>query len=188
MPEIDHSEIDATLGLGDYLQVAAEVLGVVVDQRHEIFQQLTQRPVACEFSDDNQQAWAAARQDPEWLDLAPFAGVATDHVPETSAFVGIQRFQIDDAEQLEKRLRHVVQPFETTGRGSDQHDLRFRLQRLAKPPSEVVVDVFAQGLQVLDHEDKRLVEPIRCLHDGGMRTLLDVRVVPPTAQIGMRRQ
>ena len=53
LPEVDHREIDAALGFGENLQVAAEVLGVVVDQRHQIFQELSQRPVARELSDDN---------------------------------------------------------------------------------------------------------------------------------------
>ena len=34
LPEVDHREIDTALGLGKDLQMAAEVLGVVVDQRH----------------------------------------------------------------------------------------------------------------------------------------------------------
>ena len=144
--------------------------------------------MACELSDDNQQARAATGQDPEWLDLAPPPGVATDHVPEPPAFVGIQRFQIDDAEQLEERLPRVVQSFKPTDRGSEQHDLRFRLQRLAKLPAEIVVDGAAQGLQILDHEDERLAQPIRCLQDGGVRTLLNIRVVPPSGQIGVRRE
>ena len=96
--------------------------------------------------------------------------------------------QINDAEQFEERLRRVVQSCELTGRGSKQHDLRFRLQHFAKPPAEIFIDGAAQGLQVLDHEDKRLAQPIRRLQDGGVRTLLNVRVVPPSGQIGVRRE
>ena len=42
LPEVDHREVDAALGLGKALQMVAEVLRVVVDQRHQIFQELTQ--------------------------------------------------------------------------------------------------------------------------------------------------
>ena len=41
-PEVDHREIDAALGLGKVLQMAAEVLCVIVDQRHQLFQELAQ--------------------------------------------------------------------------------------------------------------------------------------------------
>ena len=42
LPEVDHREIDAALRLRKVLQVAAEVLRVVVDERHQLFQELAQ--------------------------------------------------------------------------------------------------------------------------------------------------
>ena len=188
LPEVDHREIDAAFGLGKDLQMAAEVLGVVVDQRHQLFQELAQRPMASERGDDDQQAGAAAGQNPQGLDLAIRLLVVADHVPETPAGIRIQRFQIKNAEQLEERPLRIVQSLEPTGRGGQQHDSRLRLQRLAKLPAEIIADAAAEGLQVLDHEDDPSAQPIRGLQKGGARTLLDVRVTPPCGQIGVRRQ
>ena len=141
----------------------------------------------CERGDDDQQAGVTARQNPERRDLAIRLRVAADHVPEAPARIDIQRLQINDAEQLEERLRRIIQPFEPTGRGGEQHDLRFRLQRLAKLPAEVLVDIAAEGLQVLDHEDKPPAQPIRRRQNGRLRLLLNIGVTPPNDQIGVRR-
>ena len=188
LPEVDHCEIDAALGLGEDLQMAAEVLGVVVDQRHQIFQEPAQRPMPCEGRDDDQQAGAATGQNPKGRDRAIRLLVAADHVPEAPAGIRIQRLQLDDPEQLEERPLRIVQSLEPTGRGGQQHDSRLRLQRLAKPPAEIIADVAAQGLQVLDHEDDPPVQPIGRLEKGGARTLLDVRVPPPGGQVGVGRE
>ena len=66
--------------------------------------------------------------------------------------------------------------------------MRVRLQRLAKLPAEIVVDVTAQGLQVLDHEDELPAQPIRRLQNGNARMPLNIRVTPPGGQIGVRRE
>ena len=135
-----------------------------------------------------QQAGAATGQNLERFDLATRLRVTTNHVPEAPARIRIQRSQINDAEQLEERLRRIIQPCESTGRGGEQHDSRFRLQRLAKLPAEVLVDVAAQSLQVLDHEDKPLAQSIRRLQNGRARLSLNVRVTPPSGQIGVRHE
>ena len=138
--------------------------------------------------DDDQQAGVAAGENAEGCDLATCLRVIADHVPEAPARVGIQRLQVNDAKQLEERLRRFVEPLEPTGRGGKQHDPRFQLQRLAKLPAEILAGFAAQGLQVLDHEDKLPAQPIRRLQNGSARTFFDVRVAPPGSQVGVRRE
>ena len=140
----------------------------------------------CKRGDNDQQAGVATGQNLERFNLATRLRVTTDHVPETPARIRIQRSQIKDAEQLEERLCRIIQPFESTDRGGEQHDSSFRLQRLAKLPAEVLVNVAAQSLQVLDHEDKPLAQSIRRLQNGSARMSLNVRVTPPSGQIGVR--
>ena len=142
----------------------------------------------CKRRDDDEQAGAAAGQNPQGLDLATRLLLTADHVPEAPAGVRAQRFELDDPEQLEERPLRIVQSLEPTGRGGQQHDSRLRLQRLAKLPAEVIADIAAERLQVLDHEDDPSVQPVRRLQKGSARTLLDVRVAPPSGQIGVRRE
>ena len=185
LPEVDHREIDAALGFGKALQMAAEVLGVVVDQRHQIFQELAQRPMPCKRGDDDQQTGTAAGQNLEGLDVASRLLVAADHAPETPAVIRTQRFQFKDPEQLEEWLVRIIQSLEPTGRGGQQHESRLHLQHFAKLPAEIIVDIPVQGLQVLDHENDLPVQPIHRLQKGCASTPLDVRVTPPSGQIGV---
>ena len=89
-------------------------------------------------------------------------------------------------EQLEERILRVVQPLETTGRGGEQDDLRFRLERLAQMPSEVFVHIGAQPLQVFDHDDQPLSKPVGNLKDGGSGTFIEFPLAPPRSQVCVR--
>ena len=140
---------------------------MLVNQLHQLFHQLAQGPVLRKPGNDDQEAGVAAGQDLQGPDLAPTHLVAADHLPQATALVGTQPLQINDAEQLEERFLHVVQSLEVTGGGSQQHDLGFHLQHLAKLPAEIIFYVVAQCLQVLDHEHELLAQPVRRIQDGG---------------------
>ena len=162
-----------------------EILGVVVDQRHQLFHQLAQGAVARELRHDDQQSRIPAGQDLQRPDLAPADLVAAHRPPQTPALPGVQRLQAQDPEQLEERLPRIVQPPETTGGGGEQDDLGLRLQHPAKLPAEVAVDALAQRLQVLDHEHELPAQPIRRLQDGGAGTRLQTLPAPPGGQLGV---
>ena len=170
LPQIDYREIDAALGLGDALQVTAEILGMVVDQRHQLLHQLAQRPVARELGHDDQKARVAAGEYLQRSDLALDHVVAADHLPQTPALAGIQRLKAESAEQFEERLLRIVQRLEPTGGGGEKHDLRFRLQHCPQLPSEVVIHVPAEVLQILDHEDELAPQPVRRVKHRGSGT------------------
>ena len=108
LPKVDHSEIDAALGLCETLQMGAEILGVIVDQHDQLFHQLAQGTVPCELGDNDQEAGIAAGQDLQRPNRARAHRVAADHLPQASALLGIQPFQTDYSEQLEERLFHIV--------------------------------------------------------------------------------
>ena len=84
--------------------MAAEVLGVIVDQRHKFFHQPSQRPVLREPGDNDQKAGAAPGQDLDRSDLAPTRRIPADSPPQPVAFVGAQRLQLNNPKQLEERL------------------------------------------------------------------------------------
>ena len=184
-PEIDHREIHPALGFGEAFQVAAEILGVVVDQGHQFLHQLAQGTVAREVGHDDQQAGVAAGQDLERPDLAA-AVFAADHLPHAPTLLGVQRFQADGAEQLEERLVGVVQPREPAGGRSEQHDPWFRLQRLAQLPAEIVIHVPTERLQILDHEDELFVQPVRGVQYCGPGAVFQVFPGPTAGQVGLR--
>ena len=187
LPQIDYREIDAALGLGDALQVTAEILGMVVDQRHQLLHQLAQRPVARELRHDDQKARVAAGKYLQRSDLALDHLVAADHIPQAPALAGIQRLKAEGAEQLEERLRRIVQRLEPTGGGGEKHDLRFRLQHRPQLPSEVVIHVPAEVLQVLDHEHDLAPQPVRRVQHRGAGAQIEILASPPSSQVFVRR-
>ena len=107
-------------------------------------------------------------------------------MPQAPAFARVQRLQADDPEQLEERLPCVVQPFETADGGGKQDDLGLRLQGSSELPAEIVVYVFAQCLQVLDHENELPSQPIRRFEDGGTSALFKVFPAPLGGQVAVR--
>ena len=104
--------------------MTAKILGMVVDQCHQFFHQLAQRPMLRELADDDQKARTTSGQNFERPDPMVAHLVASDDLPQTAAFFGVQWFQIEDSELLEERLLCVVQPLEATRGGGEQHDLR----------------------------------------------------------------
>ena len=134
---------------------------MLVNQRHQFFHQLAQRPVLCELSDHNQKAGITTGQDLERPDLALSHLLAADHLPQTATILGTQRFQIDNSEQLKKRRRRVFQPLKTTRRSSEQHDPRLGLQYVAQLPAKIAIHIFAERLQVFDHKNELFAQLIR---------------------------
>ena len=186
LPEVDHREVDTAFGLCEADQVRTKILRMVVDQADQIFHQLVQGAMLREPCDDDQESRVAAGQDLERPDLPSAHRVAADRQPQTSALFGIQRFQLDDSEQLEEWLPRVVQPLEATGGGSEQDDLGLRLQRLAELPSEIFIHVSAQGLQVLDHQDNLPSQPIGRIQGSRASVIFQLLPAPPGRQIGVR--
>ena len=173
LPEIDQREIDAAFGLCDSFEMAAKILGVVVDQPYQVFHQLTQGTVLCKPADDDQEARVATRQDLQRPDFTFSDIVSRHHLPQATALAGIQGIHTHDTKQLEERMFHVLQFPKTTGGGGKKNDLGFRLQDSAELPAEVVVHVPTQRLQVFDHEHEPLAEPIGDLQDGRAGTVLE---------------
>ena len=138
-PEVDNRQIDAALGLRHALQVASEILGVIVDQRHQFVHQAAQGFGAGEGRDDDHKAGIASGENLQGADLplAPLA--AAGRQPQAPAGFGVQRLEGDRAEQFEERLLRVVQRGEAARGRGDEHDARLHLQRLAQPPAEIVV-------------------------------------------------
>ena len=113
----------------------SKILRMVVDQRHQVFHQLTQGPVPRESGDDDQQARVAASQYLQRPDLALAHRIVASNLPQALAILGCQRFQADDPEHLEKWLLHIVQGLEPAGGGGKQDDLGFRLECLTQYPA-----------------------------------------------------
>ena len=61
---------------------------MVVDQHHQLFHQLAQRPVLRELGDYDQKARAATGQDFERPNLVLARRVAADDLPQATAFFG----------------------------------------------------------------------------------------------------
>ena len=139
-----------------------------------------------EFGDDNKETRIAAGEDLQCPDLAPAYGVATDRLPQAAALRRIQGLKTDDPEQLKEWILRVVQALETTGRRGEQDDLRFQLKRLAQLPTEIVVYVVTQSLQVFDHEYKSLSKPIGHVKNGGSGTFIEFPLAPPRSQVCVR--
>ena len=175
-PEIDNRQINAALGLPQSLQKAAEILGVLIDQLHQLFQQFAHRSAPREPGENRQQTGAAPGKYLQRSDLPPVHVVAGGHFPKPPAAFRVQRLQIDDAEQLEERLPRIVQPLETTGSRGQQHDAGLRLKLLAQLPAEIVIRVGAQRLQVLDHERKLLSQAVRRFQDGCAGALFEQKI------------
>ena len=138
-PEVDNRQIDAALGLRHALQMASEILGVIVDQRHQFVHQVAQRFGAGEGRDDDHKAGIASGENLQgaYLPLAPLATARRQ--PQAPAGFGVQRLEGDRAKQFEERFPRVVQRGEAARGGADEHDARLHLQRLAQPPAEIVV-------------------------------------------------
>ena len=126
-PEIDRRQIDPALGPGQALQVAAKILCVVVDQRHQFVHQAAQGAMPREFRDDDQQAGAAAGEDLQGPDFAIAPAVPGDRAPQAPAGLPVQRLQGDLPEQFEEGLACVVQRREAAGGGGQQYDPGLRL-------------------------------------------------------------
>ena len=184
-PEIDRRQIDPALGFGQALQVAAKILRVVVDQRHQFVHQAAQGAMPREFRDDDQQAGAAAGEDLQGPDFAGAPAVPGDRAPQAPAGLPIQWLQGDRPEQFEEGLVRIVQRREAAGGGGQQHDPGLRLQRLAQPPAEIVVHGVAECLKVLDHEDQPPVEEFRRFDDGGAGAVGQFALAPAGFQVGM---
>ena len=186
-PEIDNRQINAALGLRESLQNAAEILGMLIDQLHQLFQQFAHRPAPREPGENRQQTGAASGKYLQRPDFPPVHVAAGGHFPQPPAAFRVQRLQIDDAEQLEKRLPRIVQPLETTGSRGQQHDAGLRLKLFAQLPTEIVVRVGAQRLQVLDHEHKLLSQPVRRFQDGCAGALFEQKIpARPRGQSAVR--
>ena len=89
LPKINHREIHAAFDTGQDLQVTAKILGMVVDQCHQFFHQLAQRPMLRELGDDDQKAGTATSQNFERPDSIIAHLVAGGDLPQTAAFFGV---------------------------------------------------------------------------------------------------
>jgi hypothetical protein len=185
LPEIDQCQIDPALGAGQILDVGAEILGVVIDQFHQMVHQLAQRAITAEAGQHHHQARAAAGQDAQRADLSGVDPLVTDRLPELAAFFGVQWRQVQGAKEFEKRLLRILEGGEMTGGGGQQHDLRLRLQNLAQIPAESAICLPAQGLQVFDHDDQFAVEPVGGIQDTGPGAAFQRRVRPLRRQGGV---
>ena len=180
LPEVDHRDIDAPLGLAQGFQVPSEVLRVLVYQCHQLFHQLAHRPMPSETGNDDQQAWAAAGQDLQRPDLASADPLSAHSSPQPSALPGTQWLETNGSEQFEEWFACVIQSLKPTcGRG-EQHDLRFRLQHCPQLPAQVPIGILYQRLQVLNDEHELLAQPIGSTQHNSTGAILN-RLIPPAS-------
>ena len=81
LPELREGEIDAPLLRRQRIEMALEILGVVVDQSEKIGHQFAERQLAAEPGDDGEQAGAAAGENPQRPDRSCGAVLTGDRPP-----------------------------------------------------------------------------------------------------------
>ena len=186
MPEIDESQKDAAFDLGYPIQVTSKILGMNVDQGHQFFHQPMQGKMTGETGDDDQQPGAAAGQNPDRFDFALGPLVPADGLPQAPAGSGIERVQAQDSEEFVEGMPGIVERLEAARGGGDQGETRFGLQRLAQPPSEVVVDGIGKGLKIFHHKDQMPIERFARVHDGRAGSIREFALAPAGFQVRMR--
>ena len=139
-----------------------------------------------EPGDNHQKTGIATGQDLERPDLALAHHIAADHLPQTTTFFGTQRFQIDNSKQLKKRLFRIIQTLKSTRRSSQQHNPRLGRQRVAQLPAKIVIHIFAERLQIFDHENEFFPQPIRRVQNSIKNPIRERLLAPAIGQIGMR--
>ena len=158
---------------------------MVVDQTDQIFHQLAQGSMLREPRDDDQEAGVAAGQDLQRLDLpsATVSPLTTCHRRRHSSVSNASRRTIRNSSK--KGSFALSSPLKRLVAVASRMIPRFRLQCLAKLPSEIGVHVSAQRLQVFDHQDDLLSCPIGRFEGGGASVPLQFLPAPPGRQIGV---
>ena len=103
-------------------------------------------------------------------------------MPKPLALDSAQGLQPEDAKEFEEWRACVIQRFEMACGGPQENDFGIRLERLAKLPPEVLVQLFAQALKVLHHEDQPSLQPVGRVQESGLGLPGDVLSPRPAGQ------
>ena len=159
LPQVGQRQVDPPLLGGEGLNVAFEVLRMLVHEVEEIVHQLAEGEPRAEACHDGHEAGVAAGEDFQRPDRLARGGIAPETVSHsTCALLGVERFQRADPEQVVEGVVRMVDLGEAAGGAGEQDDARLGLEDLAQPPAGVAVRHVAEHhVQVLDHQHEPLV-------------------------------
>ena len=146
--------------------MAAEILGMLVDQTNQFFHQPAERPMLREPGDDCKEPAIASGQDLERPDIACANSVTRHCLPKAAALFGCQRPQRYEPEQFEEGFLRILQLFEPAGCGCKQDHSRLGLESATELPSEVFIYIAAERLQVLDYQHQLHADALGHVQNG----------------------
>ena len=135
MPEVRKRHIDAPFLCWEGLDVALEILGVLVHQGQQVVHQAHKRTVRSEIRDHGDQSRAATCQDFEGANSLALSVASRDSAPESRALRGVQRFEPDGSEEIVERVFGLIDRFKSGCCTAEQDDPWLCLKHLAETPS-----------------------------------------------------